>query len=263
MLYIKTPYRSQPTGISEVADKYASGVAGIWLPTAFNSNPRELLKGFYSTSNNYGVRLTERGKSMTLSAALASSEAFTFIGQNPNAAIVFTNTPGDTARRPFFAQRNSGGGAQIGFGANYTNSFAGAVAGDLVVPTLNQFSMSASSTVDGSWSVYGYSIFSATFGQLFKNGVPVTTSTSGSGLAYNLTANFTPLAHQGMSASNAADVVLMALFNRALSFEEHAELGRNPWLLFERRIWIPTAAAAPGGITGPLIRAFPRPILLH
>lgn len=58
-------------------------------------------------------------------------------------------------------------------------------------------------------------------------------------------------------------VNLFLYWNRPLFNAELDSVLRNPWQIFERRIWVPVAAAAPAPTSLAPRRAFPRPILLH
>lgn len=77
------------------------------------------------------------------------------------------------------------------------------------------------------------------------DGVTDTTATTS---AYNVNSGFSPIVGAQRTTGSPANflngrVGFVALFRRAISFQEHIELRDNPWQLFEpQRIWVPVSA---------------------
>lgn len=92
--------------------------------------------------------------------------------------------------------------------------------------------------------------------QLFQNGVSVGSTTGSGNLVYpnDATSRGPGLGNfWNFTASNRAfvgQVYVAAIWERALSDTEIASISANPWQIFQRREWVPMAAASGGGVTG-------------
>lgn len=170
-----------------------------------------------------------------------------FLGANPNSAIVISSPLNSAAIKPFFSQRPAAGGAQYSFGANWNTGFS-AAAGSLTLATNGNINLTNTAAITGSLAMYGYSLTSSTTGQLYVNGLPIATTVSGSGFPAITSPEFNILSHTGVLNFNDTTTPLMVLWNRALTDAEHQSLALNPWQLFvapARQFYIESVGGSP------------------
>lgn len=248
------PYQQPQSGppLVDWSNPITRSLAAVFDMTG--NSPVNIISGYRAGSGQFVRLATQAGlglkKTGTTSDGLAS-----FLGANPTSAVVMAAVPSVATMKPFFSQRPSGGGAQWSFGANWNSGFV-ASAGELGLNTNGNINLSSTGAITGNLDVYGYTVDSATTGQLYIKGRPVATTVTGSGYPVISGPEFNLMSHTGAGASNDAAMPYLCLWNRALSPSEHASLAANPWQIFldhdeeeEHLLYVQTAG---GGITGTL-----------
>ena len=189
--------------------------------------PLDVLTGLFSDSGGFNAA-TEQGLAFYRTSSPASTNDRRILHAGPVSIVAMCNPVVEAITSGIFSDRPTTGGAQHSFFANAAAN-GSAVSGRVSYGYLGT-ELTADGAVSGLMSVYGMSMVSAG-GSVYVDGNAVTTTTSGTSGFQNPTA---PRVLVGWHNSGylRAKMPFLALWNRALSDDEHREIAANPWQLF-------------------------------
>jgi hypothetical protein len=212
----------------------------------------DLVSGRVATGASPTPVSTLRGRGANYPAGTESSFGnLAAVSGADQTIIAYCNPAGDASIRPIFSDRN---GDQITFAANLDSATFAAASGRLTFfvsagGALTGFE--AAGVIDGNYHIYG-GARSGTGGQLYVDGIPVTTTTVGApGSPTFASGHITKVGrHEGTLLSLRADLGFALVWNRRLSDAEIAEASRSLRRIVEPAndsVWVPVSVG--GGAT--------------
>lgn len=214
---------------------------------------RNVVTGGTAVETSTTRTTTSVGRVFTYPAGAGSNFGNTpVVSGTDQTIIVWSNPPADASQRPFFSDRNV---EQLTFAANAEPAGFTASSGQLCLIVVTggvTRGFGATGAVDGNAHIYAVSRSGAT-GQFYVDGIPVTTTVSGTPGSLAIATHIAKLGrHDGTGLSLRADLGFVLVWNRQLSDAEVAAISANPWQVFKaptRRLWAPTAGGGGSDVT--------------
>lgn len=207
-----------------------SGPFSIGLAAAFDLRtgaPLDVLAGQFSDYLG-GSYTTGVGQGLYRSASPTATNDRRILHAGPVSIVAACDPVPESIVSGIFSDRPAAGGAQHSFFAN-AGANGAAVNGRVSYGYLGT-ELNADNAVSGRMSVYGISLFESASGAIYVDGARLITAINGTGFQ-NPSA---PKVCVGWHSSGRlrATMPFLALWNRALSDDEHANVAANPWQLF-------------------------------
>lgn len=256
----KRPYREAPSQLPDLADhlSLAKRLVASW--SMANGTAHDL--GPYARhgvkSQHVSMPTTRHGRTAFHNATqeatpidigtIESGHPLTFSGKDQHSSFFLMKQVGIGNGFSRIYEKSSGGSSANGYGLVITSSGAifwyqsGSKRADTVTSTI----------ILDTWYAVGISVDgSGSVSNIYVNGIDVTNLGGASTFATNQT-NMALLGWNH-SASRIFNGYLpfLHLWDYPLSAAEHSRLARNPFMLYERRVWVPVSAVGPetGAIT--------------